>query len=485
MRETSSESMEPRRRLAALAPTLALALALTPMGAASAPAPAIPADIRDRGVLRVVTLNQPTTWYLGTHGPEGLEFELASEFARSLDLKLEMWPAADLPALRDTLRAGFADLAAAQLTSTRRWDGIGLVAAPYHQVQQQWIYRRGAPRPKSLADIAAARIVVEADSPEAEMLAQHSGGLGSSIEWLEIPRGAEIDALDAVVDDVADVALVDGHRFVFARALHPEVAVAMPFPVKRPVSWVVRTDAPALREAVDRFFAAKQRDGRLARRVERWMTSTAMLRTVTAREFRNLVDERLPPLQPFFEQASVQTGVDWRFLAALAYQESQWNARALSPNGAMGVMMLMPQTARSLGVRDPYDARESILAGARYFVQVREKIPARIREPDRSWFAVAAYNIGYGHLESARVIAQMRGRNPDRWDDVRDSLPLLSDPAWHSRVKTGYARGWEAAHTVERVRQFASVLAWRSTRAPAVLSATPGTAPEPSAAPRR
>jgi membrane-bound lytic murein transglycosylase F len=117
-------------------------------------------------------------------------------------------------------------------------------------------------------------------------------------------------------------------------------------------------------------------------------------------------------------------------------------------------------------------------------VQVRAQIPARIPEPDRSWFAVAAYNIGYGHLESARVIAQMRGRNPDRWADVRDSLPLLSDPVWHARVKTGYARGWEAAYTVDRVQQFASVLAWRSTRAPAAVIATPESAREPRAAPR-
>lgn len=483
MRDRTASGRQPLRRLTALALALALAPALADTGATGRVA--IPAEIRSRGVLRVVTLNAPTTWYLGTHGPEGLEFELASEFARTHGLKLEMWPATDLPALRDTLRVGFADIAAAQLTSTARWDDVGLVAAPYDHVQQLWIYRRGAPRPRTLADVAAARIVVEADGPEAEMLAQNSGVLGSSIEWLEIPRGAEIDALDAIVDDIADVALVDAHRFVFARALHPEVAIALHFPVKRPVSWIVRADAPVLRDSVDRFFAAKRRSGQLAERIGRWMASTATLRTVTAREFRQLTEERLPQLQQWFEQASVQTGVDWRFLAALAYQESQWNPRARSPNGAMGIMMLMPQTAKSLGVRDPFDPRENILAGARYFVQVREQIPARIPEPDRSWFAVAAYNIGYGHLESARVIAQMRGRDPDRWEDVRDSLPLLSDPVWHGRVKTGYARGWEAAHTVERVRQFASVLAWRSTRAPAMLSATAESAPAPSAAPRK
>ncbi len=444
----------------------------------------LPADIRERGVLRVVTLNQPTTWYLGTHGPEGLEYELASAFAASRKLRLEMWPAADTAALRAALKSGRADIAAAQLTASAAAGDTALACTPYDEVVQHWVYRRGEPRPRTLADVAAARVIVAEDGPEAAMLDVHAGKLGQPLEWIVIPRGAEMTPLDALGEGIADVALIDGYRFVFERALHPGVAVAFSLPARRPVGWLVRPDAPGLRDAVDQFFAAKKRSGQLQKRVQRWMQSTTALRSVTAREFGELIETRLPALQGFFEQASVQTNVDWRFIAALAYQESQWNPRAESPNGAQGIMMLMPPTARSLGVRNVFDPRENILAGARYFVQVRDQIPARIPEPDRSWFAVAAYNIGYGHLESARVIAQMRGRNPDRWADVRDSLPLLSDPVWHARVKTGYARGWEAAYTVDRVQQFASVLAWRSTRAPAAITATPESARAPRAVPR-
>jgi membrane-bound lytic murein transglycosylase F len=444
----------------------------------------LPADIRERGVLRVVTLNQPTTWYLGTHGPEGLEYELASAFAASRNLRLEMWPAADTAALRAALKSGRADIAAAQLTASATAGDAAIACTPYDEVVQHWVYRRGEQRPRTLADVAAARVIVAEDGPEAAMLDAHAGKLNQPLEWIVIPRGAEMTPLDALSEGIADVALIDGYRFVFERALHPGVAVAFSLPVRRPVGWLVRPDAAGLRDAVDQFFAAKKRSGQLRKRVQRWMQSTTALRSVTAREFGELLETRLPALQGFFEQASVQTNVDWRFLAALAYQESQWNPRAESPNGAQGIMMLMPPTARSLGVRNVFDPRENILAGARYFVQVREQIPARIPEPDRSWFAVAAYNIGYGHLESARVIAQMRGRNPDRWADVRDSLPLLSDPVWHARVKTGYARGWEAAYTVDRVQQFASVLAWRSTRAPAAITATPESARAPLAVPR-
>ena len=442
-------------------------------------------DVRSRGVLRVATLNAPTTWYLGTHGPEGLEYELARDFARSLGVKLDMNAVSDPDALRRALQSGSVDLVAAQITPDASWQAAGLASEPYDQIVQQWVYRKGRPKPRSLTEIAAARIVVGQDSPEAQVLQQHAGSLASEIEWLEIPRGSEIDPFDAVSDGIADVALVDAYRLVFQRSLHPELAVAFQFPVKRPVAWLVPTNGEGLRAAVNRYFAAERRSGRLQRRIARWTATSGSMRAVTAREFRTLHEERLPPLQPFFEQASVQTGVDWRLLAALAYQESQWNPRAESPNGAQGIMMLMPQTAKSLGVKNPLDPRESILAGARYFAQVREQIPARIPEPDRSWFAIAAYNIGYGHLESARVITQLRKLNPDRWTDVRTSLPLLSEPQWHARVKTGYARGWEAAYTVDRVQQFANVLAWRSTQSPPAVNATPDTVTVAPAAPRK
>jgi membrane-bound lytic murein transglycosylase F len=301
------------------------------------------------------------------------------------------------------------------------------------------------------------------DSVEALYLSSWAPEAGQPLEWIEIPRDGGIDTLDAVARGTADVALVDGHEFAFARALHPEVGVAFSLPRKRPVQWILPRGAESLRAAVDAWFERERRSGRLAALSARALQPPAQMRRLTAREFRAHVEQRLPGLQPLFEQASVQTGVDWRLLAALAYQESQWNARAESPNGARGIMMLMPETAAALEVREPFDPRQSILGGARYFLKVLAQIPARIKDPDRSWFAIASYNMGYGHLEDARVITQMRGGNPDRWIEVRENLPLLSDEAWYLRVKNGYARGWEAQYTVDRVRQFANVLEWRST----------------------
>jgi membrane-bound lytic murein transglycosylase F len=177
-----------------------------------------------------------------------------------------------------------------------------------------------------------------------------------------------------------------------------------------------------------------------------------------ASDFRGHIETRLPHLRAPFENAARDTGLNWRLLAALGYQESRWRPAAVSPRGAQGVMMLMPITARKMGVANVFSADENILAGARYLLYMRERVPKRIGDPDRTWLAMAAYNIGIGHLEDARIVTQMRRKNPDRWADVRANLPRLADPRWHSRVKHGFANGTETAQFVERVSQFAAIL---------------------------
>lgn len=177
-----------------------------------------------------------------------------------------------------------------------------------------------------------------------------------------------------------------------------------------------------------------------------------------AADFRKHIETRLPALRPSFEAAARETGFNWRVLAALGYQESKWRPTAVSPRGAQGVMMLMPRTATKMGVKNVFAADENISGGARYLLYMKGRIPKRILDPDRTWLAMAAYNIGIGHLEDARIITQMRKKNPDRWADVRANLHRLSDPVWHGRVKRGYANGRETVQFVERVSQFAAIL---------------------------
>jgi membrane-bound lytic murein transglycosylase F len=268
-----------------------------------------------------------------------------------------------------------------------------------------------------------------------------------------------------VEDGEAQYAVVDAREFSFSHHLYPDVAEGFALAEDRPVQWIVRSGASQLYSEVNQFFQEITESGELARLVDSSSGDARHFGYVESRRFEELTASRLPLYRSLFEQAAAETGLDWRLLAAIAYQESQWDPTAQSPNGASGLMMLTAATAQSLGVADRANARQNILAGAKYFVQVLEKIPDRIPEPDRTWFAVAAYNVGFGHLEDARVLTQMRGKNPDSWSDVRQQLPLLADEQWYERVKRGFCRGWEPVQYVERIQRFLKLLEWQAPSA--------------------
>lgn len=176
--------------------------------------------------------------------------------------------------------------------------------------------------------------------------------------------------------------------------------------------------------------------------------------------FAQRIETRLPRYQGLMQSAARNHGLDWPLIAAMSYQESFWDPDATSPTGVRGLMMLTLQTAKELSVTDRLDPRESIHGGARYFAQLRDRLPASIAEPDRTWMALAAYNMGMSHLEDARVLTQHLGKNPNVWTDVKQHIPKLQDQRYYKHLPNGYARGKEAVAYVERIRQYRTILTW-------------------------
>lgn len=441
----------------------ALSVLATLAGLAQCTAPPSTIEqIRERGELRVATLNLPTTYYYGAQGPEGLEYELARDFARTLGVRLAIAPYENEQQALEALRTGQADIAAAQLTYRGPWRAFALPSRNYDQVTQLVIYARGTPRPGNVKALAGRRIVVRAGSPQADELAALRDRVGHGLKWQELPAEARNRPLDVVASGEADISIVDTPAFRFIHQAYPELLAAFELERSRPVQWMVRRRSNALRAAIDAYLDTDATKQRVAAAAVVPVEQSPRMQLEMARSFRSHIESRLPLLRPWFEEAARETNLDWRLLAAIGYQESQWDRDARSPNGALGVMMLMPETATSVDVEDPFDPRDNIRGGARYFVEVRDKIPARIPDPDRTSMALAAYNVGYGHLEDARVLTQMRGGNPDRWVDVRQNLPLLAQEGWHLQAKRGYARGWEPVQFEKRVRQYYSVLEWQT-----------------------
>ncbi len=457
-------------------------------GCGKAGPPALDA-IHARGELRVATLNLPTCYYLGAERTEGLEFELASAYAARLGVKLTMYPLANERELQAELAAGRADIAAASLTNTAAWSRAAEPASVYARIPQLVVYQRNGVRPRETLQLESARLAVRADSAQERILQHLRSTVAPNLDW-EQTAPSVADPVEDVDSGEAQYAIVDAREFSFARHLYPDVQVGFALPEERPVQWMVRRDAPELLASVNGFFRDLEASGRLAQLLQQSSGDTRSFAYEESREFQEHVGGRLPRYRAWFEKAAGETGLDWRLLAAIGYQESKWDPHAQSDDGARGVMMLTADTAQSLGLRDRSDAEQSIYAGARYLAQVRAKIPERIAEPDRTWLTIAAYNVGFGHLEDARIITQALGKDPDSWAEVRLRLPLLAQERWYTRARHGYARGWEPVQFVDRIQRYLRLLEWQpaesaqtAASAPVAPRAAVPAAGGPSAAP--
>jgi len=428
------------------------------LGTCSQP-PSVLEQILKSGELRVVTRNLPSTYYLGAAGPQGPEFDLVNRFAAELGVKLYIYSVPNVADVVRELASGRAQIAAAGLTRGLPLPEGVTFGPPFQQVREHLIYRQGASRPRSLLQALAGHIEVVAGSAHAATL-EELRTANPNLTWVENP-GAETDELlYRMSRREFDFTVADSNEFAIGRAFHPEIRVAFDLSGGKALSWAIDTSDPSLLNRVTAFYASIKAEGQLAAILDAYYGGTERFDYIQSRVFMAHVEERLPQYRQWFREAAAEVGVDWRLLAAIGYQESHWDPTATSMTGVRGLMMLTEETARGLGIADRLDPRASIFGGARHFVQVRNQLPRRIVEPERTWFTLAAYNVGLGHLEDARIITQMHGKNPDLWSDVSEHLPLLTQVKWYTRVKRGYARGWEPVRFVENIRSYADILDW-------------------------
>jgi membrane-bound lytic murein transglycosylase F len=434
---------------------LILCAGLTACGLVSTPIP----SARESGVLVVVTRNGPTTYYEDAHGNyAGLEHDLVTLFAKENGLKVEFVVANQFQEILPKVIARQAHLAAAGITMTDERKRRVLFSTAYQTVQQQLVCRAGQAKPQSFKDLAGKKMHVVAGTSYIERLTQAKRKY-PTLNWEAISNRQTEDLLASLAEGEIDYVMADSHIVQLSLNFHPELAVA--FDVGRPeyLAWAFPKDGDAwLYKKSLQFFARVQRDGTLRRLQDRYYGHLERLEQVDVIGFLAKMNTVLPKYRDLFQEAQDITGIDWRLLAALGYQESKWDPLATSPTNVRGLMMLTEDTADAMGVTDRLDPKQSIIGGAKYFLGQQESLPPRIAEPDRTWFALAAYNVGYGHLEDARVLAQRQGLNPNAWPDLKKSLPLLSKAEFHSSVKHGYARGGEPVIFTENIRTYYDIL---------------------------
>ncbi len=410
--------------------------------------------VKRAGELVVVTHKSSTTYFEGPQGTSGLEYDLARKLADQLGVKLRLIVTERTADVLPKVISGEADIAAG-VTVTSNPMSFVRYTHPYQQVTQQLIYRRGNDSiPQSMLDIDKGYFEVIAGSAHAETL-RALKPTHPKLHWVERSDTTAEELLKRIWEKRLDFTVADSNEVAYVRRFYPELRIAFDVSEPQPIAWALPLSTDdTLYQKVQNFLQHVNDDGTVAQLQDRYYGHVEDFDYVQTRVFLRHVQKRLPRFEPHFHAAASKYQVDWRLLAAMGYQESAWNPRAISPTGVRGIMMLTLATAAHVGIKNRLDPEQSILGGARYFSRILNQIPDRITNPDRTWMALAAYNVGFGHLEDARRLTAHLGMDPDRWVDVKKQLPLLRQKKWYTGLKYGYARGDEAVTYVERIRDY-------------------------------
>ncbi len=384
------------------------------------------------------------------------ERDLAQLFAGQLHVTLQTIsvPQNQVVAALNDHRAHFAAVPLRSEVIT----GKLLFSPSYQSVRELVVCNRDRPVPRTLQEMDDRKLAVIAGSAQEKALREAIKTF-PHLQWHSRQGLSSNDLLGEVAEGIQDCAVADELQLADARNFHPNLVAVLDIAPPSRLAWGFPADVdPELLTQAQTFFARIEQDGTLDRLMERYYGHNNRLDRMDAAAFVTAVKTVLPHFRRVFEEAASVTGLDWRLLAALAYQESQWDPLASSHTYVRGMMMLTEETADQLNVNNRLDARESIMAGARYLVVLRDKIPARIPEPDRTWMALAAYNQGFGHLEDARILTERAGQSPDSWSDVKKWMPMLNRQAYYRTLARGYARGGEAVILVENIRNYYDML---------------------------
>lgn len=406
--------------------------------------------VQARGKLIVGTLNNPISYFIGTDGPSGFEYELTKAFADYLNVELDIRPMDSSQELFSALSAHQIDIAAANLLyQADKIENFQLGPA-YSSASWQLVYQKGKNRPSSLKALQGKLVV--AKGSDLDGLLTNFKEQYPDLIWAVVDQSQE-ELLMQVAEGKIDYTIANSVDISITQQIKPLLAVAFDVTDEANIHWYLASNTyNELQAAVLDFMNDAIESGLLARIEEKYFNHLSQFDYVDIRSYLNAIETILPQYSTLFDK--YKGDLDWRLLAAVAYQESHWNPEATSPTGVRGMMMLTKATADRMKINNRLDAEQSIKAGSEYLHLLLAQMPNTIPQEDRIWFALAAYNMGLGHLIDARRLTKSLGGDPDNWLDVKKNLPLLAEKRYYSNLKYGYARGYEAFQYVENIRRY-------------------------------
>ena len=427
-----------------------------------------------RKTITFVTTNSSNTYYIDSNQKHaGLEYDLANLFVKELgdDYQIKFIVENAFSDVLSTLLNNKATIAAADITVTESRKKNMIFTEPYLDVQQQIAYNRETKLPpRNIAALKNERITVPAGTSFVDRLQELNNTKDANLTWDVQENTSSERLLEALANQEIDFTIADNHLLSVVQYYYPNIGMGFTIGKPEKIAWALPQNAdPKLVAQVNQFFKKIKASGTLANLIDRYHGNTKRLNPFDVKTFLSKSQTLLPKYVRLFKGAQDSTDVDWRLLAAISYQESHWNTFNTSPTNVRGLMMLTEDTSDMMKVSDRLDPKQSIPAGAKFFLWIKDHFPERIQDQDRTFMALASYNIGIGHVEDARVLAQRLKLDPDRWADVKKAMMMLTEARYYVNAKHGYCGCAQPVIYTESIRSYYKIL---EKHAPAYDSAS-------------
>jgi membrane-bound lytic murein transglycosylase F len=428
--------------------------------------PALPTSLErilERGSIVMITQNSANTYYTHRDQPMGFEYELAREFAHYLDVDLEV-VTPNWIQMFEMLEKGEGDFIAAGVTVVpsriRRVD----FTVPYLTVRQQLILHEENRRIRDLEDLDGVTLHVRAGTSYQERLAELQGR-GVRLKLVLVPDVLTEELIRRVAEGELEATVADSNIALLNRRYYPHIRIAFPISEEQPLAWAVRKGDAALLTAMNNFMSEIHVNGTLSKIRNLYYDDRNIMGKTDLKTFHRRLETRLPIYGPMIRTAAEEHGFDWRFIAAMIYQESHFDPQARSYTGVRGLMQLTRETAIEMGVEDRLDPEQSIKAGVKYLARLYGLFKDIEDQTQRLLFALTSYNVGYGHVRDAQKIAREKGHDPATWVSLREVLPLLSRPEYYRETRHGYARGEEPVNYVNNILIYYDIMVGKTKSA--------------------
>jgi peptidoglycan lytic transglycosylase F len=408
------------------------------------------------GQITVITRNTPHCYYLYQDEPMGFEYELAQEFANYLGVELKIHIAKSWEGMMPLLKDGAGGFIAAGMAITPKRRKQVAFSDGYMDIQQQLIANRNDAKIKKLEDLSGKTIHVRRATPYQERLEElQEQGYHFKIKlYKDLPTE---ELIQQVASGEIGFTVADSNIALLNRRHYPNAVIVRPISELEHLGWAVHPKALQLKDKINSFFSAIKQNGRFSEIYNKYYGDVEEFDFVDLRAFHRSIKDNLSRYSPFIKAAAKKYGFDWRLIAAQIYQESHLDPLAKSQAGARGLMQLLPSTARSLDVKDIQNPVENINAGVQHLKYLFDRFD-KAPDSDRMHIALAAYNVGHGHVEDARDLAASMHLDPNSWESLEKTLPLLRYRKYYENAKYGYCRGTEPVTYIKQIMIYYDIL---------------------------